>query len=280
MYYEIPKFPLGKYVEAAIDFIKNNFEFLTDSISIVTKFGYEGLVNLFTALPPWVLIGILTGIAIYLGGIKLGLFIEIGLAFCLNLKLWDPTIETLALLIITTVFTVAIGLPLGVAGSLSRIFYRIITPVLDFMQTMPAFVYLIPAIFLFKQGVVPAMFATVIFSMPPTVRLTMLGILEVPADLIEAVDSFGSTRMQKLIKLQLPMAKTTIMAGINQTIMLGLSMVVIGAMVGFGGLGERVWWSIQNVNIPKGFESGVAVVILAMVLDRISQRIGMKSETG
>lgn len=279
MYYEIPKFPLGDIIEFGINFFTDNFSFVTQAISKVTGNGYEALVNALMTLPPWVVILIITAIAIYLGGLKMGLFIEIGLAFCLNLGLWFPTIQTLTLVIISTVIAVTVGLPVGVLGALSGFFYRIIMPVLDFMQTMPAFVYLIPAIPFFGLGVVSAMVSTVIFSMPPAIRLTILGIREVPPDLIEAADAFGSTRMQKLFKLQLPVATTTIMAGINQTIMLALSMVVIAAMIGAQGLGGVVWKAIQRLEPGLGFEGGVAVVILAMVLDRITQRIGQKTKT-
>ncbi len=279
MSYEIPKFPLGDIVEGGIDFFTDNFSFITQAISDFTESGYDGVVEFLTALPPSVVVIAITAIAIYLGGLKLGLFIEIGLAFCYNLGLWFPTIQTLTLVIVSTFITVSMGLPLGVLGALSKTFYRIIMPVLDFMQTMPAFVYLIPAIPFFGLGVVSAMFSTVIFSMPPAIRLTILGIREVPVDLIEAADAFGSTRMQKLFKLQLPVATTTIMAGINQTIMLALSMVVIAAMIGAQGLGGVVWKAIQRLEPGLGFEGGVAVVILAMVLDRITQKIGDKTKT-
>ena len=167
-------------------------------------------------------------------------------------------------------------LTLGIAAALSRRTSRIVMPILDFMQTMPAFVYLIPAIPFFGLGAVSASVATVIFATPPTIRLTALGIRQVPEDLIEAADAFGSTRRQKLFKVQLPMAVPTIMAGINQTIMLSLSMVVIAAMIGAGGLGGKVWQAIQRLEPGKGFEAGIAIVILAMILDRVTQRIGRK----
>jgi glycine betaine/proline transport system permease protein len=183
-------------------------------------------------------------------------------------------VETFTLVLISTLIAVAIGLPLGILAALSTRASRVVMPILDFMQTMPAFVYLIPAIPFFGLGAVSASVATVIFATPPTIRLTALGIRQVPKDLIEAADAFGSTRRQKLFKVQLPMAVPTIMAGVNQTIMLSLSMVVIAAMIGAGGLGGEVWRAIQRLEPGKGFEAGIAIVILAMILDRITQRIG------
>jgi glycine betaine/proline transport system permease protein len=169
-------------------------------------------------------------------------------------------------------------MPLGILSALNQAAYRIIMPILDVMQTMPAFVYLIPAIPLFGLGPVGAIFSTVIFAMPPAIRLTCLGIRQVPVELIEAADAFGSTKGQKLLKLQLPMATPTIMAGINQTIMLALSMVVIAAMIGAKGLGGEVWKAIQRLQPDRGFEAGIAIVIIAMILDRIMQRIGGRKE--
>jgi len=188
--------------------------------------------------------------------------------------LWEPTISTLALVLISTLFAIVIGIPLGILAAINTVFYRIIMPVLDFMQTMPAFVYLIPAIPFFGLGAVAAIFSTVIFSMPPAIRLTCLGIKQVPKDLVEAADAFGSTKGQKLFKLQLPIAMPTIMAGINQTIMLALSMVVIAAMIGAKGLGGEVWKAIQRLQPAKGFEAGIGIVIVAIILDRIMQRVG------
>jgi glycine betaine/proline transport system permease protein len=186
--------------------------------------------------------------------------------------------QTLTLVFLATTVAVALGLPIGIWAAMSQRAYRVIMPVLDFMQTMPAFVYLIPAIPFFGLGPVSGIFATVIFSMPPAIRLTTLGIRQVPAELIEAADAFGSTRRQKLVKVQLPLAVPTIMAGINQTIMLALSMVVIAAMIGAGGLGGEVWKAIQRLQPGAGFEAGIAVVILAMILDRITQKIGQRTE--
>jgi len=200
----------------------------------------------------------------------------LGLLLIWNMGLWEPTISTLALVLISTVFAIAIGIPLGILAALNQIFYRVIMPVLDFAQTMPAFVYLIPAIPFFGLGPVAAIFSTVIFSMPPAIRLTCLGIKQVPGELVEAADAFGSTKSQKLFKLQLPIATPTIMAGVNQTIMLALSMVVIAAMIGAKGLGGEVWKAIQRLQPDRGFEAGIGIVIVAIILDRIMQQFGTK----
>ncbi|EIW26618.1 ABC-type transporter, integral membrane subunit [Pelosinus fermentans A11] len=187
--------------------------------------------------------------------------------------LWTQTMQTLALVLTSALIALVIGIPFGILAARNDKFDRIARIVLDFMQTMPAFVYLIPAVLFFKLGKVPGAVATVIFAMPPSVRLTNLGIRQVPEDVVEAARSFGSTTRQLLFKVQLPIAIPTILAGVNQTIMLSLSMVVIAAMIGAGGLGEEVLKGITQLKIGRGFESGVAVVLLAMVLDRITQSL-------
>lgn len=270
----IPKFPLDKLVEAFLDILTNNFAFVTKAVSHVTGIAIEAIVQGLMFFPPWVLILVLTGVSWKLAGRRIGIMTLLGLSLLWNLRLWLPTVETVTLVILATVVAVAVGLPLGILAALFPRFKKIIMPVLDFMQTMPAFVYLIPAIPFFGLGPVSAIFATVIFAMPPAIRLTILGITQVPEELIEAADAFGSTKKQKLVKIQLPLAVPTIMAGINQTIMLALSMVVIAAMIGAGGLGGEVWKAIQRLKPGMGFEAGIAIVILAMILDRITQRIG------
>ncbi|ETR68708.1 MAG: glycine betaine/proline transport system permease protein [Candidatus Magnetoglobus multicellularis str. Araruama] len=215
----------------------------------------------------------ITSIAWYVGKRNNGLLAFFGLLLIWNMGLWDPTIETISLVLISTLIAVGIGLPMGILSALYNKVYRVIMPILDFMQTMPAFVYLIPAIPFFGLGPVSATFSTVIFAMPPAIRLTCLGIRQLPVQLIEAADSFGASRPQKLFKVQLPLAMPTIMAGINQTIMLSLSMVVIAAMIGAGGLGSEVWKAIQRFKPGDGFEAGLGVVIVAIILDRITQQI-------
>lgn len=270
----IPKFPLAEMVDKTLDFLTDNFSFITRAVSDATDTGIKAIENGLGALPPWIIIAVLGAIGWKLAGRRVAIFIALGLGFLWNLGLWMPTVQTLTLVFIATLIAIAIGVPLGILAAVSEGFYRIVTPVLDFMQTMPAFVYLIPAIPFFGLGRVSAIFSTVIFAVPPAIRLTCLGIKQVPLELIEAADSFGSTTSQKLFKLQLPLATPTIMAGINQTIMLALSMVVIAAMIGAKGLGGEVWRAIQRLEPGMGFEAGLGVVILAMILDRLTQKIG------
>ncbi|GAB3034201.1 MULTISPECIES: proline/glycine betaine ABC transporter permease [Oleiagrimonas] len=274
----VPKFPLAHGIDVALDWLTHNFSWLTQALSHAISAVIDAIVAGLLFVPPWLLIIIVAAVGWRVAGRRVGIFTALGLLFLWNLRLWQPTVETFTLVLISTLIAVAIGLPLGIAAALNKRTSRIVMPVLDFMQTMPAFVYLIPAIPFFGLGAVSASVATVIFSTPPTIRLTALGIRQVPGDLIEAADAFGSSRKQKLFKVQLPMAVPTIMAGINQTIMLALSMVVIAAMIGAGGLGGEVWEAIQRLEPGKGFESGIAIVILAMILDRITQRIGRDSK--
>ncbi len=272
--------PIGEAIEGTIEFLVDNFAFLTKAFSEVTENGIEILVNIMMFFHPAVLILIFAGLG-YLITRKWGIlaFIIVGLGLIWNMGLWDPTVSTIALVLISTLFAIILGVPLGIFAAINGIFYRIVMPILDFMQTMPAFVYLIPAIPFFGLGKVAAIFSTVIFSMPPAIRLTCLGIKQVPKELVEAADAFGSNKWQKLFKLQLPIATPTIMAGINQTIMLALSMVVIAAMIGAKGLGGEVWKAIQRLQPGKGFEAGIGIVIVAIILDRIMQRVGDKSKT-
>lgn len=275
----IPRLPLAEMIDQGLEWLTDHFAFITKALSNITEVGLDAMVDGLMWLPPWLTIILLGALAWWLAGRKVAVFSAIGLAFIWNLGLWGPTMQTLSLVLIATAVAVAIGLPLGVLAALYKGFYRVIMPILDFMQTMPAFVYLIPAIPFFGLGPVSAIFSTVIFAMPPAIRLTCLGIKQVPEELIEAADAFGSTKGQKLFKLQLPLAKTTIMAGVNQTIMLSLSMVVIAAMIGAKGLGGEVWKAIQRLEPGMGFEAGLAVVILAMILDRITQALGAKQKT-
>lgn len=277
--FSVPKLPLDHWIDSGLEFLTDNFAFLTKAISEYMEDGLiENIVEALMYPPPWFVIGVFTLIGWRLAGRNMAILTALGLGLLWNLRLWEPTIETLTLVIVATTIAIAIGIPMGVLAALSRTAYRIIMPILDFMQTMPAFVYLIPAIPFFGLGAVSAIFATVVFAMPPSIRLTCLGIKQVPNELIEAADAFGSTRSQKLFKLQLPLAVPTIMAGINQTIMLALSMVVIAAMIGAGGLGGEVWKAIQRLQPGMGFEAGIAIVVLAMILDRITQKIARKNE--
>ena len=229
-----------------------------------------------SSVPPWATIAVFALLAWRLAGPRIAILVALGFGFLWNLRLWQPTMETLVLVSLSTSVALLIGLPIGIACALSPRTWRTVGPGLDMAQTMPSFVYLIPAIPFFGLGPVSACFATIIFAMPPVIRLTALGIMQVPHELIEASDAFGSTRAQKLIKVQLPLALPTIMAGINQTIMLALSMVVIAAMIGAGGLGREVWRSIQRLEAGVGFETGIAIVIVAVLLDRVTQRMAQR----
>ena len=272
----LPKIPLARIVDNLLNILTDNFAFITKAISQYTTEAINYFVQGMLFFPPWIVIIALSLLTWYLSSRKVGIFALAGLMLIWNLGLWQATVNTLALVIAATVIAVGIGVPLGILAALKEGFHRVVMPILDFMQTMPAFVYLIPAIPFFGLGAVSAVFATVIFAMPPAIRLTSLGIRQVPKELIEAAEAFGSTWQQKLLKVQLPLATPTIMAGVNQTIMLSLSMVVIAAMIGAGGLGGEVLRAIQRFQPGRGFEAGLGVVILAIILDRITQNIGMK----
>lgn len=225
-------------------------------------------------MPPVAGILLLSFIALWRVGWKFAIFTLLALALINHMNLWEGTMVSLSLVLAATFIAVAIGLPMGVAMARSETLASVIRPGLDLMQTMPAFVYLIPAAMFFGLGAVPGTIATVIFAMPPVVRLTNLGIRQVDEEFVEAGLAFGCTAKQLLFKVQLPNALPSIMAGINQTIMLSLSMVVIASMIGAGGLGTTVLTGIQRLDVGTGFEGGLAVVILAVVLDRITQSFG------
>jgi glycine betaine/proline transport system permease protein len=272
----IPKLPLAKYIDQLVEWLTINFEWFFDSITTILEGFVEGLVALLTFIPALLLIAVIGYLAWKVSKWSLTLFSVIGLLLIYNLGYWEEMIETLAIVLTAVLISIMIGIPLGIWASQKKVVKQIVTPILDFMQTMPAFVYLIPAIFFFNIGVVPGVVASVIFSMPPTIRLTILGIQQVPSDIIEASEAFGSTTSQRLLKVQLPLALPTIMAGINQSIMLALSMVVIASMVGAPGLGTEVYRAVTQIKTGIGFEAGLSIVIIAIVLDRITQKIGTK----
>ncbi|WP_088068530.1 glycine betaine ABC transporter substrate-binding protein [Gottfriedia luciferensis] len=269
----IPKIPLAEWVDKLVELIIKTFHPLFNSISNVTETLLNNLVKVLGLGPSIVLILLLSFLAFYTSRWTVGLFTLLGLLLIDNLGLWDATVESLALILSAIVITVVIGIPLGIWASQNNRVKQVITPILDFMQTMPAFVYLIPSILFFGIGVVPGILASVIFALPPTIRLTNLGIREVPNDLIEASNAFGSTTWQRLFKVQLPLAAPTILAGINQSIMLALSMVVISSLVGAPGLGAEVYRAVTQIKVGEGFEAGISIVIVAIILDRISQNL-------
>ncbi|WP_027185447.1 ABC transporter permease [Desulfovibrio inopinatus] len=271
------RIPIAETVRGTIDFLSDNFAPLTKAVSSVMETLIEFLVEGLLQVHPLIIIVVVALIAWRVASRGVALFTFFGLLLIWNQNLWEPTVETLALVVFATAIAVLIGLPLGILSAIYKGVYRVVFPILDFMQTMPAFVYLIPAIPFFGLGPVSAIFSTVIFAMPPAIRLTCLGIKQVPESLTEAADAFGATKSQKLLKVQLPLAGPTIMAGVNQTIMLSLSMVVIAAMIGAGGLGSEVWKAIQRFQPGQGFAAGLGVVILAIILDRITQQVGAKN---
>ncbi|WP_018125057.1 ABC transporter permease [Desulfovibrio oxyclinae] len=275
----IPRLPLGDWIEATIDFLVENLSFLTKAFSEITENGLDWIEAGLKAIPEWLFIPLFALMAWRLTKNRgVGFFCLFGFLLIWSMDLWNATISTLALVLVSTLVSIAIGVPVGIFAAMSRPVYRLVMPILDVMQTMPAFVYLIPAIPFFGLGKVAAIFSTVVFAMPPSIRLTCLGIKQVPGELVECAEAFGSTRWQRLFKLELPMATPTIMAGVNQTVMLALSMVVIAAMIGARGLGGEVWKAIQRMQMGDGFEAGIGIVIVAIALDRILQKLGSRSK--
>ncbi len=279
---------IGETVEKGIEWLSIAAEPFFDAVTV----GIEGMVQSFQGLlmlpHPFVLMVLLAVFAYLLmarlhgvftkEGFKAGrgmiLFTLIGFFLLYAMGFWEETMQTLALVIASAIIALVIGIPLGILAAKNDTAEGIIRPVLDFMQTMPAFVYLIPAILFFSVGNVPGVVATVVFSLPPAVRLTNLGIRNVQEDVIEASHAFGCTDKQLLYKVQIPLAMPTILAGVNQVIMLALSMVVIASMVGAAGLGEKVYKGILTANVGLGFEAGVGIVIVAIFLDRLTQSLG------
>lgn len=273
----LPKIYIGQWVDALVVWATNNLTPLFDAIVVVIQFIVGNLALALTSSPPWAVIILSIPLVWFLSNWKTALGTSLGLLLIYDLKIWEPSMNTLAMVISATIVALLLGIPLGIWSARSNTAHKIIMPVLDFMQTMPPFVYLIPAVLFFGTGSVPGLIATVVFAMPPAIRLTGLGIRQVPVELVEAAEAFGSTEFQKLVKVQLPVAMPTIMAGINQCIMLSLSMVVIAAMIGAGGLGSEVLRGIQRLDIPVGFEGGLAIVIIAIILDRITQGFGKRN---
>ncbi|QCT04021.1 binding-protein-dependent transport systems inner membrane component [Paenibacillus algicola] len=276
----MPKIPLADWINAIVDWMGEYLSGLFDGIAEVIEWIVTSFTDLFMLPHPYLFIAILGILAFILGRVPLTLFTVIGFLIIDNLGYWPETMDTLSLVLTSGLISILLGVPIGIWAAYSKGASRIIIPVLDFMQTMPAFVYLLPAVTFFSLGVVPGVIASVIFAIPPTIRLTRLGIMQVSGELTEAADAFGSTSGQKLFKVQLPLAMPTIMAGVNQTIMLSLSMVVIASMIGAQGIGAEVYRAVTQLQIGKGFEAGLAVVILAIVLDRFTQNIFKTNKRG
>ncbi|MFB4214020.1 ABC transporter permease [Shouchella sp. JSM 1781072] len=276
----LPRLEVGEWVETAADWLKENVEWFFDAIVFLIALLIDGIYWVISLPPSWLFI-ILVAVGTYMlnrGKWGLVAFVTIGLVFIDSLNFWNGMLDTLSIVLAAGIISVIFGVPLGIWMAKKDGVEAFFKPVLDFMQTMPAFVYLIPAVTFFGVGMVPGVVASVIFAMPPTVRMTNLGIRQVSTELIEASEAFGSTSSQKLFKVQLPLAKGTMMAGINQTVMLALSMVVIAAMIGASGIGRDVYRAVGQNDIGAGFESGIAIVILAIILDRLTQSFNKKQE--
>ncbi len=264
------KIPLGAWLKAVVDFLNRHAAGFFDLVILVLGGIIDGLLSVLEWFPPLVLILLFAAGAYALHrSLALAAGVLIGLLLIMNLGYWQATLQTLALVLCATLVSVAIGIPVGIAAAHRRWLYTAIRPLLDLMQTIPTFVYLIPTLVLLGLGMVPGLISTVIFAIAAPMRLTQLGISSVPRPLLEAGEAFGATRRQLLWKVELPYALPTITAGVTQCIMLSLSMVVIAALVGADGLGKPVVRALNTVNVAMGFEAGIAIVILAIILDRV-----------
>jgi glycine betaine/proline transport system permease protein len=276
---EVPKLPLGEAVEWFIRWLVDNISVLLDAISVALKEATGFLVDIIGFVHPLILIVLVGLILWFFMNKKIAILSAIGLFLIYDLRLWSVLIDTFVLIVIAVIIALIISIPVGIWMTRSRKVEQIARPILDFMQTMPPFVYLIPAVMLFGIGVVPGLFATIIFAVPPPVRLTYLGITQVAEETKEMARAFGANDMQVLTKVELPLSLPSLMAGVNQCIMLGISMVVIAAMIGAGGLGAEVLRAVSRIDLALGFEAGLAIVILAMVLDNVSRNLNTRDRT-
>ena len=272
------KLPVGWAVKQGITWLQNNATGFFDGVTAVIDFLVDGLTGLLSQIPVLVLTLAIAGFAYVLHrSWKLSLFVIVAFLFITNLGYWQATLETISLVGFSTIASVAIGVPLGIVCAHRPWLYTTLRPILDLMQTLPTFVYLIPTLVLFHLGAAPGLISTVIFAIAAPIRLTYLGVVSVPLQLREAGEAFGATKRQLLWKVELPFALPTIMAGVTQCIMLSLSMVVIAALVGAAGLGTPVVRALGTVNIPMGIEAGLSIVLLAIVLDRVCRSPERKS---
>lgn len=266
------KIEIGKWGRDFFDFLTTNFAWFFDSLARGITTVLDFFVDLLLAVPPVAIVLAMAGLAYLLQrSWKLALSVALGLLFIINQGLWEATVETLVLVIAAASASMAIGVPIGIWAAHNERVYRVLQPILDLMQTLPTFVYLIPVLILFGLGMAPGLIVTVIFASPAPIRLTYLGITSVPTPMLEAGEAFGATKRQLLWKVELPAALPTIMAGLTQCIMLSLSMVVIAALIGASGLGTPVVRALNTLNIPQGIEAGLAIVIIAIILDRMTR---------
>ncbi|MFI8950697.1 ABC transporter permease/substrate binding protein [Streptomyces sp. NPDC053750] len=270
----MPRIPLGDWVNNAVDWLLEHVAWLFDFLKTVFTGTYDGINAVLQAPEPLLLVGIFAVIAFWLRGTLAGVLTFLGFAFIVSMELWENAMITLALVLVATIIALVVAVPVGIWAARSDRVSGIVRPVLDFMQTLPAMIYLIPAILFFGTGASAGIVATLIFALAPGVRMTELGIRQVDKELVEAAEAFGTTPRNTLLRVQLPLALPTVMAGVNQVIMLGLSMAAIAGMVGTGGLGGDVNEAIGQLNVGLGSESGVAIVILAIYLDRMTSALG------
>ncbi|MEZ9469886.1 choline ABC transporter permease subunit [Vibrio sp. nBUS_14] len=271
------KIPVGQWMEAGVDWLTINAAGFFDAISIFLETIIMFLVDVFKWMPPALPIVITAAIAWYLHRKpSLVIFVVAALLTILNLGYWQEMLETFVLVFAATTISVLIGVPVGIMAAHRPWLYTLLRPILDLMQTVPTFVYLIPTLVLFGLGIVPGLISTIIFAIAAPIRLTYLGVTKVPEELIEAGKAFGASRMKLLLKVELPAALPSIMAGVTQCIMLSLSMVVIAALVGADGLGKPVVRALNTVNISQGFEAGLAIVLVAIILDRLCKTPNQK----
>jgi glycine betaine/proline transport system permease protein len=267
---ESNKIPIGRWLADFVDFLNDYLFWLFDGFTIALEYVFDLTSLILLSIPAFGMIALIAAVAYWIHrSWKISLFIVISMLLIVNLGYWEDTMETLSLVLWATVLCVVIGVPVGIAAAHRPKLWVSIRPILDMMQTIPTFVYLIPALTLFGLGPVPGVVATVIFVVPAPIRLTYLGISSTPAPIIEAAESFGATKKQLLWKVEIPSAIPNIMAGLTQTIMLSLSMVVIASMVAAPGLGIPILRAINQVNPAKGFEAGIAIVIVAIIMDRV-----------
>lgn len=275
---QLPRVPIGRWVDGGIEWISDNLSGLLDAISAGGTAINDALVTLLLAPSPFIMIVLLALASWVVRSWRLGLGVLVAFGLILSMGQWTQAMQTLALVLIAAIVAALIAVPLGILAARNDKVSAVLKPLLDLMQTMPAFVYLIPAVTFFSIGVVPGLFSTIIFALPPGVRLTELGIRQVDPETVEAGKSFGATEWEILRGVQLPLAIPSIMAGINQIIMLALSMAVIAGMVGADGLGKEVVAALANINIAKGVEAGLAIVFLAVFLDRFTSALGVPAD--
>lgn len=271
------RLPVGTWVDSAVDWMTDNLEWLFDAVSAFLKALIDGLESGLLWPSALVVVAIVAVLAYIAKGWRFSLLTAASFAVIAMMGLWDEAMSTLSLVLVASSVALLVGIPLGIIAARSDRFSSMLRPVLDLMQTMPSLVYLIPAIVFFGIGKVPGVVATVVFALPPAARLTELGLRQVDPEVVEAGEAFGATPMKILTRVQVPLALPTIMAGVNQVIMLALSMVVIAGMVGAGGLGAVIFRGVTRLDVGLGFEGGLSVVIMAVFLDRITAAFGERA---